>query len=78
MPIGATPVPMGAVADFVCRGGDPPGDDVEVRLDCWAAFSKKLKLCGLEAGDEVLLARERCCCCCCCRGLGDGPVEASC
>lgn len=66
-------MPIGAVADFIWRGGDPPGDDVEVRLDCWAAFSKRLKLWVLEAGDEVLLARERCC-----NGLGDGPVGAFC
>ncbi len=35
VPIGATPEPIGAVDDFVVwRGGDPPGDDVDVRLDC--------------------------------------------
>lgn len=38
MPIGATPALMGNVADLVAdlvgRGGDPPGEEVEVRLDC--------------------------------------------
>jgi hypothetical protein len=60
VPMGATPELVGALPPW--RGGDPPGEDVDVRLDCWAADSNKLKLLvGLEDGDEVLLARERCC-----------------
>ena len=39
-----------------------PGEEVEVRLDWWAVgFSKRVKDCAvlLEAGEAVLLARER-------------------
>ena len=64
--MGATP---GAeVLDW--RGGEPPGEEVEVLLDCWAALSKRLKfwLGGLDAGEAVLSARDRCCC-----GFGEGP-----
>ena len=54
-----------------CRGGEPPGEEVEVRLDCcWAALSKRLKFWpgGLDAGEAELSARDRCCC-----GFGEGP-----
>ena len=64
--MGATP---GAeILDW--RGGEPPGEEVEVRLDCWAALSKRLKFWpgGLDAGEAVLSARDRCCC-----GFGEGP-----
>ena len=69
VPIGATP---GAEV-LPGRGGEPPGEEVDVRLDCWAAVSKRPKdwLWGLEAGEEVLSARERCWG----WGLGDGPLD---
>ena len=75
VPIGATAGTPGPAEPLVCRGGEPPGDEVEVRLDCWAVVSKRLKpwLCAFDAGDEVLLARERCCC-----ELGEGPPVVTC
>ena len=55
--MGATPAVGVALAPS--RGGEPPvGEELEVRLDC-CAFSKRLKVGGLDDGDEVLLARER-------------------
>jgi hypothetical protein len=57
--MGATLEPVAALP---CRGGEPPGEDVEVRLDCWA-FSNNAKLAGfVEDGEDVLFARDRCCC----------------
>jgi hypothetical protein len=57
--MGATPELVGALP---WRGGEPPGEEVDVRLDCWAVDSKRLKpLGGFEDGDEVLFARDRCC-----------------
>ena len=76
VPIGATdddPPPPGAEV-FAVRGGEPPGEEVDVRLDCWAVASKRLKPWdwALETGEEVLFARERWCCCC--WVFGDGPL----
>ena len=78
-------VPMGAGAPGLpaVRGGEPPGEDVDVRDDCCccaaavAGFaglplpSKSEKFGALEAGEDVLSARE-------CRpeALGEGPLGA--
>lgn len=73
VPMGATPPLVGA-DPLLGWGEESPGDEVEVRLDCCAPLSKRLKFWGLfEAGDELLLARDRCC-----WGFGDGPVEEFC
>lgn len=73
--MGATPEPIGAVDDLVAwRGGDPPGDDVDVRLDCWAAVSNRLKLLLLEDGEALLFARDRCWGCV----FEEGPGPAAC
>ena len=93
VPMVPTPEPTGAFDPFTpppWRGGDPPGDEAEVRLDCWAAlFSNRLKLVGFDDGEELLFARERCldccittgdgpavlgCCCCCCPGSSDDDI----
>ena len=34
VPMGATAGTPGPAESFACRGGEPPGDEVEVRLDC--------------------------------------------
>jgi hypothetical protein len=58
-------VPMGAteLCDLLpaalVRGGESPGDELLVRLDCAAALSKTLLVGGLDCGLEVLLARDR-------------------
>jgi len=58
VPIGATPAVVVVLAPS-CGGEAPVGEELEVRLDCWA-FSKRLnEVGGLDEGDEVLLARER-------------------
>jgi hypothetical protein len=56
--MGATPEPFDLLAPGM--GGDvPPGDELDVRLDCCA--SNKLKAgFWLEEGDELLLARASC------------------
>lgn len=64
-------VPMGATV-FPCwpglplpgapaRGGEPPGEDALVRLDCCAAAASKtpLLLGAFDWGLELLFARER-------------------
>ena len=62
--MGAT-LPTAAVF-ILCRGGDPPGEEFDVRLDCCAALSKRLnEVVGFDEGEDVLFARERRCCCCC-------------
>jgi hypothetical protein len=52
--MGATPGPFDLLGPGM--GGEPPGDELEVRLDCWA--SKRLKAgFWVEDGEELLLAR---------------------
>lgn len=53
--MGATPAVFEDLTPW--RGGEPPGDEFEVRLDC-CVLSKRLKVgFWLELGDELLLAR---------------------
>lgn len=66
----------GAAPSLLVRGGEPPGDELEVRELCCAVVaavgSKSEKFCALDAGDELLLARER--------GpevFGEGPLPVS-
>ena len=45
VPMGATPeVPDGPEALLPFGGEEPPGDELEVRLECWAALSKRLNV----------------------------------
>ncbi len=57
-------VPIGATAPLPGPGlvpGDPPGEELLVRLDGWAPGASKTPLlpAGLDCGLDVLLARER-------------------
>lgn len=72
--LGRVPIGAGAVVGLVVRGGEPPGDDVEVLEDCCAAFpeSNTEKFWAFEAGEELLSARERLP-----DGFGEGPLVAS-
>ena len=59
VPIGATAVPWpGLLFGGTEWGGEPPGEDVLVRLDCWAGGPSKTPLlpAGLDCGLAVLPA----------------------
>ena len=72
---GRVPMGAGAAPDLVVRGGEPPGEELEVRELCCAAVvvgSKSEKFCALDAGEELLLARERGP-----EAFGEGPLPVS-
>jgi hypothetical protein len=58
--MGATPDEATGVVDIRWeRGGEPPGDDADVRLDWACALSNKLKDADFDDGEEALLVRDR-------------------
>ena len=58
VPIGATPERVPFAPEE--RGGEPLGEELEVRLLCWSFKSAKdCWAAALLAGDAVLLARSR-------------------
>lgn len=62
VPIGATALPwLGLLPGAPARGGEPPGEDALVRLDCCAAGASNtpLLLGALDWGLALLLVRER-------------------